>query len=118
MTGLDPIKDQILEIAVIVTDGNLVLMDEGISYTIRADPSVLEKMDEWCRNTHSSTGLTAECLDPERSLTLEEAQLGVLKYVQDRVDTPKSANLAGSSVHFDLRFLARSFPYVCFLFRT
>lgn len=116
MTGLSPDKDQILEIAVIITDGNLEPMDAGINYVIRTDASVLDHMDEWCRNTHGATGLTADCRDPDKSLTLEQAQLAVLQYVQARIDKPQMANLAGSSVHFDLRFLNSAFPYVRFRF--
>ena len=59
MTGLDPKRDRLLEIACIVTDGQLQPVDEGVSYVIRTEPHILEGMDEWCTRTHSQTGLYA-----------------------------------------------------------
>lgn len=113
MTGLDPLNDSVLEIAVIVTDGNLEPTDNGLSYTILTEPDELEKMDEWCRKTHGENGLIAACQDPFRSVTLAQAEVGVRKYIEDRIEKPKTANLAGSTVHFDLRFMMRYFPSVC-----
>lgn len=48
MTGLDPHSDRLLEVACIVTDGQLQPVDDGVSYVIRTDKSVLEAMGEWC----------------------------------------------------------------------
>jgi len=50
--GLDHEKDVIVEIAVIITDGELVPVDEGINYVIKTDKSLLDGMDEWCTRTH------------------------------------------------------------------
>jgi len=47
MTGLDPNKDRLLEVACIITDGQLKPVDEGVSYVIQTDPAVLADMDEW-----------------------------------------------------------------------
>lgn len=53
MTGLDPRRDKILEIAVLITNGDLELVDEqGIQFVIRTDEALLNSMDEWCRVQH------------------------------------------------------------------
>ncbi|KAF5354862.1 hypothetical protein D9756_005441 [Leucocoprinus leucothites] len=52
MTGLDPRKDKILEIAVLITNGNLELVDDGIQYIIKTEKEVLDGMDGWCTNQH------------------------------------------------------------------
>lgn len=57
MTGLDPKKERLLEVACIITDGQLVPVDEGVSYVIQTDPAVLAGMDEWCVRTFSNARL-------------------------------------------------------------
>lgn len=112
MTGLDVFNDRIIEIAVIITDGNLKPVDEGLAYTIRTDKVHLDAMDEWCQTTHGKSGLISACLDPQRSLSLEQAQEGILTYVSDRVAERRIAPLAGNSVHMDKFFMVRLFPHV------
>lgn len=87
-------------------------MDDGLMYTILTDQARLDAMDDWCQHTHGETGLAGACLDPARSLPLEQAQAGILQYIQDRVSDARIAPLAGNSVHMDKFFMMRLFPQV------
>jgi len=58
MTGLDPLSDRIIEIATIVTDKNLNIIDKGPSVVVHQSDEMLDGMDEWCTNQHGKTGLT------------------------------------------------------------
>jgi len=110
MTGLDPRTDKILEIAVLITDGNLELVDEGIEYVIRTDGATLDKMDDWCKNQHGSSGLTKACLNSPH--TKDYVAQAVLNYIKQWVPTQRSGVLAGNSVHADRSFLAAEMPEV------
>ncbi|KAF9039448.1 ribonuclease H-like protein [Hymenopellis radicata] len=108
MTGLDHRNDKIIEIAVLITNGNLDIIDEGVRYAIKTDKEALDKMDDWCTKTHFESGLTAECLASTH--TLAEVEEAVLAYVKRRIPTKRSAVLAGSSVHVDRQFLCEQMP--------
>ncbi|KNZ74882.1 putative oligoribonuclease [Termitomyces sp. J132] len=108
MTGLDPRKDKILEIAVIITNGNLEPMDEGIEYTIRTDKSVLDGMNEWCIYQHRRSGLTQACLESTHSHTF--VYNSVLAYIKRWIPHKRTACLAGNSIHADRAFLVESMP--------
>ncbi|KAJ7209716.1 ribonuclease H-like domain-containing protein [Mycena pura] len=110
MTGLDPSKDKILEIAVLITNGNLDLVDEGIEYIIRTDKASLDAMDEWCTNQHGQSGLTQACLDSPHSH--DEVSQAVLAYIKKWVPRRHVGILAGNSVHADRLFLAKYMPEV------
>ncbi|EDP45633.1 hypothetical protein MGL_0622 [Malassezia globosa CBS 7966] len=110
MTGLDPNNDRLLEIACIVTDGQLRPVDEGVSYVIRTQPHVLQDMDEWCTTTHTNTGLIDACLDAKMSHMHQDVRAAVLAYVLDRIPEARIACLAGSSVHADKAFLVNEMP--------
>ena len=108
MTGLDLGKDQLVEIAVIVTDADLTELDEGVSIIIRPDDlSILEGMDEVVVNMHTDSGLLD--LIPS-GVSLAEAQEQVMAYVHQHVPEARKAPLAGSSVYVDRGFLARDMP--------
>ena len=108
MTGLDLAKDQLVEIAVIVTDADLTELDEGVSIIIRPDDlSILEGMDEVVVNMHTDSGLLD--LIPS-GVSLAEAQEQVMAYVHQHVPEARKAPLAGSSVYVDRGFLARDMP--------
>lgn len=108
MTGLDLGKDQLVEIAVIVTDADLTELDEGVNIIIRPDDlTVLEGMDPVVVDMHTSSGLLD--LIPE-GVSLVEAQEQVLAYVRQHVPEARKAPLAGSSVYVDRGFLARDMP--------
>ncbi|KAF9517632.1 hypothetical protein BS47DRAFT_1326016 [Hydnum rufescens UP504] len=108
MTGLNPKKDRLLEIAVLITDGNLDIVDEeGISFTIKTDKEHLDNMDEWCVRQHGESGLTAACLESPYDLACLAKYFA---YVQRWVPKQGTAVLAGSSVHFDKVFLSLYMP--------
>lgn len=106
MTGLNPETDVILEIYCYITNGNLELLDEhGWGVVIQHPRAKLDAMDEWCTNTHSSTGLASAVL--ASNTTPEGAASGLLEYIKRFVPEPRTALLAGSSVHCDKEFLRR-----------
>ncbi|KAI9877706.1 MAG: hypothetical protein M1830_003048 [Pleopsidium flavum] len=105
MTGLDVYTNSILQISCFITDYQLKLLDiEGWGAIIHHEKAVLDKMDEWCTRTHASTGLTAAAI--ASSTTAEEAAHGLLNYIQKHVPEPRTALLAGNSVHADKAFLS------------
>lgn len=108
MTGLDLAKDQLVEIAVIVTEADLTELDSGISIIIRPDDlSVLEGMDPVVVDMHTSSGLLDVIPD---GVSLADAEEQVLAYVRQHVPEPRKAPLAGSSVYVDRGFLTRDMP--------
>ncbi len=108
MTGLDLGKDQLVEIAVVVTESDLTELDSGLNIIIRpADMSVLDSMDEVVREMHTASGLLEEI---PNGVTLAEAEEKVLDYVRLHVPDSRKAPLAGSSVYVDRGFLARDMP--------
>ncbi len=108
MTGLDPARDEIVEIAAIVTDAELNELDAGISLVVRPpDLSILEGMEEVVVRMHTESGLLD---DIPSGITLADAGAEVLAYVRGHVSEPRRAPLAGSSVYVDRGFLARYLP--------
>ena len=109
MTGLDPSVDRILEIAVLVTDGELNVVAEGPDLVIRQSEAVLERMDEWNKTHHGQSGL----LDRVRESSIDEAKASaeVLKFLKEYT-LEKKAPLGGNSVHQDRRFLVRYMPEI------
>ena len=108
MTGLDPARDEIVEIAAIVTDAELNELDAGISLVVRPpDLAILDGMDDIVVRMHTESGLL---VDIPGGTTLAEAGAAVLAYVQGHVREARRAPLAGSSVYVDRGFLARHLP--------
>jgi oligoribonuclease len=106
MTGLDVDKDVIIEIFCIVTNGNLDTLDEqGWGAVIHQSKETMNKMDEWCTQTHGENGLTAAVL--ASNITAERAADELLEYIKKFVPQPKRALLAGNSVHCDKAFLRK-----------
>ncbi|KAF9073579.1 ribonuclease H-like domain-containing protein [Rhodocollybia butyracea] len=97
-----------LEIAVLITNGNLETVDEGIEYVIKTEKHVLDQMDEWCTNQHGNSGLTNSCLNSPH--THKYVSQAVLAYVKRWVPNPRTAVLAGNSVHADRSFLVNEMP--------
>ncbi|HBL18448.1 MAG TPA: oligoribonuclease [Elusimicrobia bacterium] len=108
MTGLDPEKDTILEIATIVTDSQLAVLDEGPVLAIAHSRERLESMDPWCVQQHGASGLTRRCL--ESTVTLAEAERQTLSFIEEHC--PEGCPLCGNSIHHDRRFLIRYMPAV------
>ena len=108
MTGLDPQHDEIVEMAVIVTDGELAELDGGVSFVVRPpDLAILRGMEDVVVGMHTESGLLAEI---PSGLPLAEAGQAALDYVRGHVPEPRKAPLAGSSVYVDRMFLARHLP--------
>ncbi len=107
MTGLDPASDELVEIACIVTEGDLTELDAGITVVIKPNDAPLAAMDDIVVNMHKESGLIEEI---PFGTTLEDAQAQVLAYVRSHVDESRKAPLAGSSVYVDRGFLARYMP--------
>src|SRR6266436_6603675 len=107
MTGLDLTDDALVEIACIVTDGELNALDEGIDVLIKPPPEALDAMDDVVRDMHTSSGLLAEL---SGGLSLAEAQELVLGYVRQHVPESRKVPLCGNSIGTDRSFLARDMP--------
>jgi oligoribonuclease len=109
MTGLNPDKEEILEIYCIITTGSLEVLDEeGFHAIIHWPRERLSQMDAWCTSTHGASGLTAAVLSS--TTTPEQAADRLHDYVTRLVPQPRTALLAGNSVHADRAFLRRE-PY-------
>jgi len=106
MTGLDLVKDALVEIAVVVTDSELNVLDEGIDIVIAPPAEALEQMDPFVHTMHTTSGLLEEL---PGGVTLAEAQEAVLAYLRERTE-PGRAPLAGNSVGTDKAFLDRDMP--------
>lgn len=107
MTGLDPDRDRIIEIAVVVTDPELNTVAEGPVLAIRQTEAVLDAMDAWNKGTHTRSGL----LERVRASTLGEAdaEQRMLAFLAEHVPA-KASPLCGNSICQDRRFLARWMP--------
>ena len=102
MTGLDPERESIIEIATIVTDGNLETIAEGPVFAIKQPETLLEAMDDWNQSHHSASGL----LDRVRNegVDIKEAEALTLTFLSDHVE-PGRAPLCGNTIWQDRRFL-------------
>ncbi|HAN24479.1 MAG: oligoribonuclease [Microbacterium sp.] len=107
MTGLDPEVDQLVEIAVIVTDFELTPLDEGFQVVIKPDASALAHMNDFVTGMHRTSGLLDEI--PE-GITVAEAEFQALEYIQRFVPLEGKAPLAGNTIGTDRMFLARYMP--------
>ncbi|MGD9985995.1 oligoribonuclease [Pseudonocardia sp.] len=108
MTGLDLQRDALIEIAVLVTDGDLNVLGDGVDVVIHADEAALAAMPDVVRDMHAHSGLTEEVR--RSTVTLGEAEQAVLAYIREHVPDAVSAPLAGNSIATDRGFLARDMP--------
>ena len=110
MTGLDPTRHTIVEIATLVTDDDLGIVEVGPDLVVHASPEDLAQMDDVVRNMHTTSGLLA---DMEAStLTLAEAGFLTLAFLKKHIHQPRTVPLAGNSIGTDRRFLATLMPEV------
>jgi oligoribonuclease len=108
MTGLDPTRHTIVEIATLVTDDDLALIEEGPDLVVHASPEEIAQMDDVVRNMHTRSGLLA---DMEAStLTLAEAGDQTLTFLKKHIHQARTVPLAGNSIGTDRRFLATFLP--------
>jgi oligoribonuclease len=104
MTGLDPEGDTILEIATLITTNALDLVAEGPVLAIGHPQQVLDTMDQWNREHHAASGLTARALGS--SVSVAEAEAQTLTFVKTFCPE-RTSPLCGNSIYQDRRFLAR-----------
>jgi oligoribonuclease len=108
MTGLDLHRDALIEVAALVTDADLNLLDDGVDVIIHTHDDVLDTMVPFVRDMHATSGLTDEVR--ASTVTLGEAETMVLDYIKHHVPEPKSSPLCGNSIATDRGFLARDMP--------
>ena len=107
MTGLDVEKDCLVEIAVVITDSELNILDEGLSVVIKPREESLAGMGEFVTNMHKESGLL-ELLP--NGVALEDAEAKILEYVKGFAPEARTAPLAGNSIGTDRMFINRYMP--------
>lgn len=107
MTGLDPVQDKIIEIATIITDLNLNILEEGPVFAIHQSDERLAKMDEWNTKQHQKSGLVARVR--ESTMTEAEAEQLTLVFLSKYLDKGDSP-MCGNSIYQDRRFLSLYMP--------
>jgi oligoribonuclease len=107
MTGLDPVNDRIIEVAVVVTDPQITVRVEGPVIAVHQSDAVLDAMDAWNKGTHGKSGL----IDRVKASTIDEAaaEAQVIAFLQAHVPKGKSP-MCGNSICQDRRFLAKDMP--------
>lgn len=107
MSGLDPDKERVLEMALLVTDGKLEIIAEGPELVIKQDDALLEGMDAWNRKHHGESGL----IERVRASEIDDAMADAQAVAFLREHCPEGrCPLAGNSVHQDRRFISRYLP--------
>ncbi len=110
MTGLDPARHTIVEIASLITDDDLTIVEEGPDLVVHASPEQIAGMDEFVRTMHTRSGLLA---DMETStLSLADAGAQTLAFLKQHIEQEQSVPLAGNSIGTDRRFLAAMLPEI------
>ena len=110
MTGLDPARHTIVEIATIVTDDDLRVVAEGPDLVVHATEDQLAAMDEYVREMHTRSGLLDEM--QASSLSLADAGAQTLAFLRQHIPEPRSVPLCGNSIGTDRRFLATQLPEI------
>ena len=107
MTGLNPEKDRIIEIAMVVTDSNLNMVAEGPVFAIHQSDELLAGMDKWNTKQHNASGLVARV--KASTVTEVQAEAAMIEFLKQHVPVGKSP-MCGNSVYQDRRFLYRYMP--------
>ena len=107
MTGLDPKKNTIIEIATVVTDSELNVIAKGPVLAIKTPKEVMDAMDAWCTTHHGKSGLTQRVLDSVISMTDAEQQ--TIQFLQQYISAQKSP-MCGNSICQDRRFMVEQMP--------
>ena len=108
MTGLDLGSDRLIEIAVLVTDGDLNILGDGVDVVIHTDDEALDGMVDVVTKMHTRSGLINEV--KASTVDVPTAEKMVLDYIKEHVKQPNSAPLAGNSIATDRGFIARDMP--------
>jgi oligoribonuclease len=108
MTGLEPDRERIIELAVLLTDGDLAIVAEGPELVIHQPDEVLAAMDDWNTKHHTASGL----VERVRASTVSEAdaEAAVLAFLDQHLGPKERPPLAGNSIHQDRRFIRRYLP--------
>ena len=109
MTGLDPAVDELVEVAVVITDYELTPVDDGFQVVIKPSPAAFEQMGDFVREMHASSGLLEEL---DSGLSLEDAGAQILEYITRFIPDAQSAPLAGNTIGTDRMFLQKYLPQV------
>lgn len=109
MTGLDLAVDELVEVAVVITDYDLKPLDDGFTVVIKPDQTALDSMGDFVRNMHAESGLLDEIPNGK---SLAEAEYEVLEYILRFVPEANVAPLAGNTIGTDRMFLAKYMPRV------
>ncbi|TQO20958.1 oligoribonuclease [Rhodoglobus vestalii] len=109
MTGLDIEIDELVEVAVVITDYDLVPVDEGMSIVIKPSATALANMGEFVTQMHTSSGLIEEM---PNGVSLDDAEFAVNQYIVRFVPNARSAPLAGNTIGTDRTFLAKYMPRI------
>jgi oligoribonuclease len=109
MTGLDLAADELVEVAVVVTDFDLTPIGPGLAVVIKPDRSAWENMGDFVREMHTSSGLIDEV---RNGVSLADAEFAILEYILKYVPTAQQAPIAGNSIGTDRAFLAKFMPRV------
>lgn len=107
MTGLDEVRDELIEVAAVITDFDLNPLDEGIDIVIKPSAAALENMNDFVTQMHTKSGLITEL---DTGTTVAEAQTQVLEYIKRHVPESGKAPLGGNSVGTDKVFLTKQMP--------
>jgi oligoribonuclease len=110
MTGLDPARNVIVEIATLVTDDQLELVAEGPDLVIHQPAEALDAMEDVVREMHTRSGLLAAI--EASSMSLADAGAATLDFIKAHVPAPRSVPLCGNSIGTDRRFLAVYLPEI------
>lgn len=109
MTGLDLTSDELVEVAVVITDYDLQPVDPGFAIVIKADQSALDNMNDFVREMHTKSGLIDEI---PKGVSLADAEYAVLEYILKHVPTSQTAPLAGNTIGTDRAFINKYMPRV------
>jgi len=107
MTGLNPDTECLVEIAAVITDTELNVMDDGIDLVIKPRAGTIEAMGDYVRKMHTDSGLINEFED---GLELEDAEAQVLEYIKKYIPTAKTTPLAGNTISTDRLFITKYMP--------
>jgi oligoribonuclease len=110
MTGLDPARNTIVEIATLVTDDDLEIVEEGPDLVVHQPADVLDGMDRVVRDMHTRSGLLPAI--EASTTTLEEAGAATLEFIRRHAPEGRTVPLCGNSIGTDRRFLARHLPAI------
>lgn len=109
MTGLNPETDELVEVAVVITDFQLAVLHSGLQVVIKPSATALESMGDFVRDMHTSSGLLDEL---DKGVSLAEAEKMILDYITEFVPEAGHAPLAGNTIGTDRVFIQKDLPAV------